>query len=354
MVPERFESLQAHASKRPDHPKPVNRACDAAPSPRVMVTQPRLDTYVGADPFATAMQRLDRFAGLPYPVLIRGETGTGKELAATRLHKRSIRSGGPLVAINCAAISSSLAESELFGHRRGAFTGAMRDHAGAFERASGGTLFLDEVAELPLALQAKLLRVLETGRYLPVGAERELCSDVRIVAATHRDLESMAEAGSLRQDFIYRLCVLVVELPPLRRRLAAIEPLANVFLREVYDETGISVQLSPAAVTAARNHNWPGNVRELKNRVRRAAALAHGSVSAIDLFPAQDRPVAPRPTDEIRVPRGSYISMRRHLLQAVVTREGSVRKAAKRLNVARSTLADWLRDHDGTGEPPPA
>lgn len=302
-----------------------------------------LESNGGLSAHAAALRRLDRFAAMPYPVLVRGETGTGKELAAKRVHQHSPRRAGPFVAINCAAISESLAESELFGHRRGSFTGAHRDHAGAFERAAGGTLFLDEVAELPLPLQAKLLRVLEVERFTPVGAERDQLADVRIVAATHRDLDAMVSAGDLRADFIFRLSVLEVELPPLRRRLGDIESLIRTFVGQVAAETGQRVDVSDEAIAAAKRHGWPGNVRELKNTIRRAAALCSGEIRPDDLFPRPMPIVDAADSQRVTIPRGSYCSMRRAMLQAVLAREGSVRKTAQVLKVARSTVSDWLR-----------
>jgi DNA-binding NtrC family response regulator len=294
---------------------------------------------VGGDPaFLTAMDSLRRLARFRHPVAIRGETGTGKDVAARLLHEWSPRASGPFIAVNCASIAATLAESELFGHERGAFTGAEKRHIGAFERADGGTLFLDELGELPLALQAKLLRVLETGTIRRVGGERPLSVDVRIVSATHRDLESMVSQARLREDLYHRLGVLTVRLPPLRERPSDIPALLEHFAREIEDELGIRVRLTEAAVRAAVDHQWPGNIRALRNAVTRAAALANGPISARALFAGAS---AHEPA--IAIPRGTYSQMSRALVERVVAEEGSLRRAAATLDVPRSTLHDWIR-----------
>lgn len=294
------------------------------------------------------------------PVLVRGETGSGKEVAARLLHTDGPRARAPFVAINCAAIPDGLAESELFGHVRGAFTGAHRDHAGAFSRADGGTLFLDEVAELPLAVQAKLLRVLELGNVVPVGAEHEKIVHARVVAATHRDLETMVHDGLFREDLFFRLGVLTVELPALRDRPEDIPALILQFAADAATAIGRAVTVSPQGVLAATEHHWPGNVRELRNAVLRAAVMADGEIQAVDLIPTRrqgaPQPSAPRshnlaavereadPHDEaLIIPRGDYDAMNREMLEQVVQAEGSIRRAAQALRVPRSTLGAWLR-----------
>jgi DNA-binding NtrC family response regulator len=296
---------------------------------------------VGASPAFAALQRqLTRLAGFALPALVRGETGTGKELAARALHDRGPRARGPFVAVNCGAIPDGLCESELFGHVRGAFTGAHRDRAGAFARAHAGTLFLDEIAELPLALQAKLLRVLETRRILPVGGEDELAVDVRVVAATHQPLEALVAAGRFREDLLHRLGVLHVDLPPLAERRDDIPALLAHFAATLAPELGRPIDLRPEAVAAARAHDWPGNVRELRNALLRAAAVADGPIGPADLLPrAALRPAA---ADTIAVPRGTWTEMQRALLRRVVADAGSIRRAAAALDVPRSTLANWL------------
>ena len=225
-------------------------------------------------------------------VLIRGETGTGKELVARRLHALSPRSQGPFVALNCAAVPETLLESELFGHRKGAFTGADRDRAGRFREAHGGTLFLDEIGDLPAAAQAKLLRVLQERIVEPLGGGAAVDVDVRVLAATHRDLKALAASGEFRDDLYYRLCVVELVLPPLRDRGDDVVLLARCFLESFGHRAG----LTPEAVSALRRHTWPGNVRELRNAIERAAIFANGAVALDDLPP------------DVRVASGASIS----------------------------------------------
>jgi len=310
--------------------------------------------------FRRVEQALRRLALLRRPVLVRGETGTGKELAARFVHELGPRRAGPFVALNCGAIVDGLAESELFGHVKGAFTGAHRAHTGAFERAHGGTLFLDEIGELPLSLQAKLLRVLETSRVHAVGAEADTVVDVRVVCATHRDLETMVATGRFRDDLYHRLGVLVVCLPPLRERVEDIPLLLERFTREAADELGRGVELQPAAVAAACAHPWPGNVRALKNAVLRAAALVDGPIQPEDLLPAamgsptvgphperdMDMRAAERPS--VTVARSDWATMNRELLARAVAEHGSIRRAALALGIPRSTLGAWLKRGRGS------
>jgi DNA-binding NtrC family response regulator len=288
-----------------------------------------------------AMKRVRRAIGelapIRAPVLVRGESGTGKELAALRLHQGSGRAG-PFVPVNCGALGESLAESALFGHRRGAFTGAIGDRAGAFERAHEGTLFLDEVAELPPPLQAMLLRVLETRRVLPIGAEEEIAVDVRLVAATHRDLEALVGAGRFREDLYHRLRVLELVLPPLRARPDDVPLLLDYFAVRAAMELGRQVTFRPEAIEAACRHAWPGNVRALRNAVLRAAARAEGPIDASALL--DDAPLI---AEGIVVPRGDYQAMNRALLRKAVAEHGSLRRAAIALGIPRSTLSAWLR-----------
>ena len=291
-------------------------------------------------------ERLVRLAPLPQPVLVCGETGTGKELAARVLHERSERRSGPFVPLNCGSIPEQLAESALFGHRRGAFTGAERDHPGAFGRAAGGTLFLDEIGELPLVLQAKLLRALESGEVLPVGAEREVSLDVRIVAATHRDLPRMVVDGRMRADLYHRLAVLTVELPALRDRREDIPELVAAFAAEAERQIGRPLSLSPDALRAAQSHGWSGNVRALRNAVQRAVALGETELVPDVQLPRMDAPgITTTPAREaIEVPRGDFETMKRALLRHVVAEAGSIRQAATVLGVPRSTLGAWLSE----------
>ncbi len=207
-------------------------------------------------------------------VLVTGETGTGKEIVARSIHLYGARSGRPMIAINCAAVPPTLLESELFGHVRGAFTGATHDRAGYFREASGSTLFLDEIGDMDLAMQAKLLRVLEERRVTPVGSDKSVAVDVRIIAATHRLLPEHVAAGHFREDLFYRLNIMEIALPPLRERREDIPVLADYFLRQV----GNDKTLSDEAHKRLLKHSWPGNVRELKNAIERAAMLARAAV----------------------------------------------------------------------------
>lgn len=220
-----------------------------------------------------------RVASSDSTVLVRGESGTGKELIARAIHDHSARARGPFIAVNCAAIPEALLESELFGHEKGAFTGAVARKPGRFELARGGTLFLDEIGDLPLAMQAKLLRVLQERRYERVGGTETLTADVRIIAATNRDLESAVQQEGFRSDLYYRLNVVSITLPPLRERRADIVPLAEHFLARQAARTGAAVAgLAEDAVLALQQYDFPGNVRELENIIERAVLLAGGRV----------------------------------------------------------------------------
>lgn len=231
-------------------------------------------------------EMVDRVASATLPVLVHGETGSGKEVVARALHERSSRREGPLRSVNCAAIPQTLVESVLFGHERGAFTGADRATKGLFEQAHGGTLLLDEVGELPAGAQAALLRVLETKRLVRVGGDREIQVDVRVVAATHRDLEAMAAQNTFRMDLYYRLQGVTLVVPPLRERPDEVRPLADAFLRDACRENGRTVRgFDPMALAALGRWRWPGNVRELKNVVERAVVIARGDVITLADLP---------------------------------------------------------------------
>ena len=216
-------------------------------------------------------------------VLIQGETGTGKELVARALHEHSARRSKPLLAENCAAVPANLLESELFGHKKGSFTGAVADRAGHFVAADGGTVFLDEIGDMPLAMQSKLLRVLQEGEVRPVGSNKTLRVDVRIVAATNKDLAAMCRARTFREDLFYRLTVVTLSLPPLRERHGDVRHLVRFFLGSVSRELGRDVTISAEALDALERWRWPGNVRELENVLRRAAVFSKGEITAADL-----------------------------------------------------------------------
>jgi DNA-binding NtrC family response regulator len=232
--------------------------------------------YGKSAPMQRVYEQISRVAGTSVTVFITGESGTGKEVVAQTVHDLSRRRKRPFLAVNCGAISPNLIESEIFGHEKGSFTGAERQHQGFFERASGGTLFLDEITEMPLELQVKLLRVLETGRFMRVGSTTSIEADVRVIAATNRDPNGAVTAGKLREDLLYRLNVFPIELPPLRERLSDVPLLAQHFLRGIAAQEGKVKGFSAAALAQLGNYHWPGNVRELRNAVQRAYVMAVG------------------------------------------------------------------------------
>lgn len=228
--------------------------------------------------------QVERVAPTAVTALITGESGTGKEVVAETIHDLSKRSKAPFLAINCGSISPQLIESELFGHEKGSFTGALRQHRGYFERADGGTLFLDEITEMPMELQVKLLRVLETGSFVRVGSDETINVDVRIIAATNRPPAEAVNAGRLREDLFYRLNVFPIELPPLRERLDDVPLLAEHFLGELNEREDAAKRLSAAALAALGEYAWPGNVRELRNAIHRSFILAEGdTIDAADV-----------------------------------------------------------------------
>jgi len=221
------------------------------------------------------MAQVDRVAAGETRVCILGETGTGKELVARTLHGRSPRAGGPFVTLNCAAVPAELIESELFGHEKGSFTGAAARHLGKFEQAQRGTIFLDEIGDMPLAMQAKLLRVLEEGEVERIGGDRSIQVDVRVIVATHRDLEAHVRDGKFRQDLFHRIYVFPLRLPPLRERREDIPALVDHFAQQVSTANGWKpMRFAPAAITALQEYAWPGNVRELRNAIERLMLLA--------------------------------------------------------------------------------
>jgi len=227
------------------------------------------------------MAQVDRVAASEARVCILGETGTGKELIARALHDRSQRSAGPFITLNCAAVPGELIESELFGHEKGSFTGAAARHLGKFEQAHRGTLFLDEIGDMPLVMQAKLLRVLEEGQVERVGGDRAIPVDVRVIVATHRNLDELVKKGAFRQDLYHRIYVYPLLLPPLRERTEDIQPLAEHFARQVAEINGWKAKpLTPEAIAELVRYRWPGNVRELRNVVERLLLLADGPVDA--------------------------------------------------------------------------
>lgn len=299
-----------------------------------------------SEPMQRLFEMVERVAPTRANVLLIGESGTGKEVIASRVHERSQRAGSPFIAINCGAVPPGLMEAEFFGHERGSFTGAVRSNKGVFERAEDGTLFLDEVTEMPVDLQAKLLRVLETGRYFRIGGDRELCVRCRIVAATNRQPDQAVQDGTLREDLLYRLAVFPLHLPPLRERGDDIDLLAARFVDELNAEYHQEKRLSCSSRAFLRDHTWPGNVRELKNAIHRAYILADH-----DLQLASARvPLAPGVSSDshVMVPVGTSIAvMERALIEATLSRcEGNKRQTARILGVSVKTLYNRLNDYD--------
>jgi two-component system, NtrC family, response regulator AtoC len=233
----------------------------------------------GAEAMLQVYEMMNRVAPTDATVFLIGESGTGKDLAAQTLHHLSRRAKAPFLPLNCGAISPTLIESELFGHERGSFTGAQRRHKGFFERAHGGTLFLDEISEMPIELQVKLLRVLETGTVARIGGDQQVEVDVRVIAATNRDPQKAVSDGKLREDLLYRLQVFPVLMPPLRERSGDVEMLADFFLNQLNERQGTAKRFSSEAMDRLCNHSWPGNVRELKNVVHRAFIMADEEIT---------------------------------------------------------------------------
>ena len=234
--------------------------------------------YGGSTAMRTVYAMIEKVAPTPATVFVIGESGSGKELVAKTIHDRSERRRGPFIAINCGAIPANLIEAELFGHEKGACTGASRQHRGCFERAAGGTLFLDEITEMAPEMQVRLLRVLEMGRFMRVGGDGEINADVRIIAATNRDPQTAVREGKLREDLMYRLAVFPIHLPALAEREGDAELIAELFLSQLNERAGSSKRFSRAALSAIRDYGWPGNVRELKNAVQRAFIMAEDVV----------------------------------------------------------------------------
>jgi DNA-binding NtrC family response regulator len=332
----RFCSIMEHMEHKPEHTCPH---CGLKPA-----TSPNRRTAPGVICESAAMRalfnRVGRFAANDAPVVVSGESGTGKEVVARTLHANSPRADKPFVAINMAALPSELLESELFGHTRGAFPGAHQARAGLIEAAEGGTLFLDEVTEMPLQLQAKLLRALQEGEVRRVGETRAKAVDVRIVAATNKKLAQRVRDGQFREDLYYRLKVLSLEVPPLRERVDDVLPLARLFLGA---ERTAARRFSPAVCRLLERHAWPGNVRELQNAVKFAAALATDVTILPEHLPAPeaDTPhaedtTALRPLKEIE---------REHIERVLKACGGATGQAALALGIGRNTL--WRKLQQG-------
>jgi two-component system response regulator HydG len=314
------------------------------------------DRLLGSAPaFRAAVDALRQVAPTSATVLVTGESGTGKELAARMLHDLSPRAAGPFVPVNCAAIPETILESELFGYERGAFTGAVARKEGRFERAHGGTLFLDEVGEMPPAVQVKLLRVLQDGVVERLGGTQPVQVDVRIVAATNKDLAVEVKAGRFREDLFYRLNVVAIRLPPLRERGDDVPLLAAAFLRRIADKHGKRLAgFTPAALAALAAHDWPGNVRELEHAVERAVVLCRGDAVDVDDLPEALRATAAPPAaagpSAITVAIGTPMEEVERLVirETLKHTRGDKTLAAQILGIAPRTIYRKLdRDEEG-------
>jgi DNA-binding NtrC family response regulator len=301
-------------------------------------------------PMGKVYDLISRVAPTNATVLITGESGTGKELAAQTVHQLSRRRKAPFLPINCGAVSPNLIESELFGHERGSFTGAERTHKGHFERASGGTLFLDEIIEMPMELQVKLLRVLETGTLMRVGGERPIEVDVRLIAASNRIPEAAVREGKLREDLLYRLKVFPLTLPPLRERPGDVELLVKHFLQELNKMEDTNTQLDAAALERLRKHQWPGNVRELKNTIHRAFILADSDITPECLPEEVGGNAAPPamltelagPSVQVPVGTSAAEAERQLILKTLAHFDSDKQKTAEVLGISVKTLYNRL------------
>jgi DNA-binding NtrC family response regulator len=313
-----------------------------------------LGSIIGHSPaMRRVMALIEQAAPSSASVIIRGESGTGKEIAARTLHELSPQRTGPYIAVNCAAMPETLMESELFGHERGAFTGAARRREGCFELANGGTLLLDEITEMKPELQAKLLRVIEEQKVRRLGGTAEIELDVRVLAASNRDLESAIAEGELRQDLYYRLNVLTVEIPPLRERPEDIAPLVEHFLRQLTAPNGKTVTgVNPECLQALQSYSWPGNVRQLRNVIERAMIITQGPEITVADLPNELRRVNP-PSSCLEVPLGSSLEgvERDLILKTIDFAGGNKSKAAELLGISLKTLYNRLERYGVKPEP---
>jgi DNA-binding NtrC family response regulator len=328
------------------------------PKRRVQGRLQRLcDIYGGCDAMRSLFDTLDRVAGSSATVIILGESGSGKELVANAIHQLSERRQKPFIAVNCGALPETLIESELFGHERGSFTGAARTHRGCFERANGGTLLLDEITEMPLDMQVRLLRVLESGRFSRIGGDQEIAADVRVIAASNRDLRAAVAGGRLREDLMYRLCVIPVSVPPLRERGADTLLLAEMFLERLNEVHGTAKAFTPEACQSIGAYRWPGNVRELKNVIHRAYVLSDAEVDvdtgAEFIAPASGAASPSRAevtsSNEVRIQVGTSLDVAERALIMATLRalDGSKSKAAQVLGISLKTLYNRLHAYGG-------
>lgn len=292
-------------------------------------------------------QQVEKVAATDATVLLVGESGTGKELIANAIHQVSARSDKTFIAVNCGAIPAHLIEAALFGHEKGSFTGALRQHIGYFEHASSGTLFLDEITEMPIDMQVKLLRVLESGSFLRVGGDEEVKANVRLIAATNRDLESAVKQGALREDLMYRLAVFPVRIPPLRERGEEIEFLAQHFLRALNEKENTKKVFSRGSLDVIRSYSWPGNVRELKNVVQRAFILATDTLNIEDCISdlSTRKPTVHEGYLNFSVGTPLADAQKEIILATLKHYSGNKRLTAEALGISLKTLYNRLKEY---------
>ena len=302
-----------------------------------------LDVFiVHSEPMRKIFTTVDEVALSSTPILITGETGVGKDLVARAIHLRSPRSFGPFVAVNCGALSESLLESELFGHEKGAFTGAVKTRRGCLEMADNGTLFLDEIGEISTKVQISLLRVLEEKRFLRLGGSNSVSSDFRLITATHRDLPPLIKEKQFREDFYYRINVITIHIPPLRERKEDIPVLSDHFLKRYVEETGKHLEgFTSKALEQLLSYSWPGNVRELKNVIERAVVIAKGRMIGIEELKFLDpgkQPAEPLPLTLEELEKN-------HIKSILLSSDRNISHAAKKLGINRSTLSRKMKQY---------